>query len=81
MQQNIKKVAERGERLDSLQDKTGEAGHKPYEFLLCNKLNERVVFKIHWPCQRKGSEEAQIASAKLCGGRSVAQDHLVGKQS
>lgn len=27
MQQNIKKVAERGERLDSLQDKTGEYEH------------------------------------------------------
>ncbi len=45
MRENITKVAERGERLDQLQDKTGECYHY-FELCLSDDLGVRVTYHI-----------------------------------
>lgn len=81
MQENIKKVAERGERLDSLQDKTGVLTTLP-SFILKKLLLRMIaladVFKYflshlqtHSLYRHKVSEEVLTELEKQCGGRYV----------
>lgn len=71
MRDNITKVAERGERLDALQDKTGPSPCPRPSPLLFTELilaaNER---QTTWRCRRKVSEGARTGSGSRCGGRT-----------
>lgn len=48
MKSNINKVAERGERLDDLQDKTGM-----FSLLILLPHGYRLSWRFHWRCRRE----------------------------
>lgn len=60
MHQNITKVAERGERLDNLQDKTGELSIS----------NLPLISQTTSRSQLKDSAVVPTASGSKCGGRT-----------
>jgi hypothetical protein len=61
MRDNITKVAERGERLDSLESKTGIL------LILCHELT--LPLQTTSQSQHKDSDVVQIVSENRCGGK------------
>ena len=78
MRDNINRVAERGERLDTLQDKVRDKMLKSERLLTesgLDRLDEshapiiNTDCQIIWLYQHKVSGEVQIGCASKCGGR------------
>jgi hypothetical protein len=69
MRDNINKVAERGERLDSLESKTGRLPSPLSRSLFPYKWKIKLIIKTILLLQHRDSDVVQIVSGNKCGGR------------